>query len=309
MKELCSHPFEDQSSKLSRQCPNLNHRQIELISKRESTQAQSKFTQQVLGFLKAIKYTGTIEVDTLVVIKENKINEYGEKVSTYRIRFVDIMLPEIGLVIEVDGSSHDKYLSKMNCDNSRDEFYVQLGFCPPYRIDNGDALIPGRSSRDCDELMTLILSLKRQILSGVRSPFTTTRNLARGRCAFYAANQGLKDIFPHLRADRPQGGVWKKHHLGVRARMQKGRLVTGRKRRSIKKEKIKMESKSINAKKRGRPSKMRKDELVKQVEQIKKANPTRTIESIAIELGYSARQIRRIRAAHLMAELKMQAWV
>ena len=54
---------------------------------------------------------------------------------------------------------------------------------------------------------------------------------------------------------------------------------------------------------------MRKDELVKQVEQIKKANPTRTIESIAIELGYSARQIRRIRAAHLMAELKMQAWV
>jgi hypothetical protein len=299
---------DEQMFKISKGCPGLHRYQVEMIAKRESTQAQTKYTRQVLEHLKSIKYTGVVEVETLVVLQKRVTDRYGNERVEFRIRFADILFPDLGLIVEIDGRSHDKSDRKIRCDNARDGFYARLGFIPPHRVDNEDALIPCRSARNIKELMRLVFDLKNQIESGKRSKYATARALAKGRSEFYKAYPDLLELYSHLKSDAPRVGAWKQHHLGRQAQFHEGQLIASKRRRPLNKKKKTIGVKGMNPKKRGRPSKVQKEQLVLRVEEMQKQNPERTLDSIALELGYSTRQLRRIRAADLKAKLKAWAW-
>jgi hypothetical protein len=249
-------------TKLVRSFASMPYEQQQFLAGKEITNPHRQLADKLLSFLRSVNYEGIVELDTLIVKKEG---------SEFRIRSVDLYLPELNITIEVDGALHDQSIRKINMDNSRDNFYVELGLLPPYRMDNVDVLIKQRSSRNCNELLTLI---KEQQEKKKQNPELFTRSMKRvddDRKSFYKRYPDLISIFPSLHTPY-KNNQWVKRHLGLSIKL-KGKQLTN---------------------KRGRPSKIDPKTVAVKAQQIRDKDPKRTLESIAEELGYDRKSLRRI---------------
>lgn len=257
-------------SQLELHCPDMPRRQQLLLSTKEITDAHRRMINKLIEFLKSAGYEGTVELDTLLVLKEQKTDFNFRQVVDYKLRTVDIYLPDLNIIIEVDGSSHEYSVRKMNMDNHREDFHMSLGLLPPYRIDNGDSLIHYRASRNCRELVSLIREQKARKITHPEEFESAKKRVSDNRTSYYKTYPALRMIFPSLLA-QPKINKWVKRHFGLTLKLS-GKRSSGRGRRQ------------------------RIDHLLVgiKVEELRQKHPDIQLKQIAELLGYSVKQLRRI---------------
>lgn len=254
---------------ISRDCPSMPILQRKHLASKEVTEAHRAMVNKLLPFLKGIEYSGTIEVDTLIVLHE-KIGKYCLQ-DRFRIRSADIYLPDLNILIEIDGRTHDYSISKISSDEVREDFYVSLGLFPPFRIDNSDVFIQSRVVRNCKEIMRFIEQQHERILTHPEEFIRSKKLVEINRRAFYRQYPSLKSLFPSI-ASGIVKERWVKKNMGLVYKMSAGG------RSSV----------------RGRPMKIGFDLLKEKIEELLRKSPQLTKPQIAAHLGYSLRQYNRI---------------
>ncbi len=251
-------------------CPSMPRRQQVLLSSKEITDAHRRMMEKVMSFLNSIEYQGTVEFDTVLILKEQvSIGLYHHE-TVFKVRTVDIYLPDLNIVIEVDGRSHEVSTRKMNLDNHREDFLFSLGLLPAYRVDNGDVLLNNRASRNCSEIMALIKEQEAKKITHPEIFARAKKTVEDYRKAFYNTYPALKILFPSL-TTKPKINGWVKNHFGMS---------------------IKLKSKSTTVK--GRTPKFDPRLVYVKFRDMKDRNPRLGVDTIAFILGYSGKQLRRI---------------
>lgn len=98
------------------------------LKEHETTLAESLVRSSVVEICREIGFVGKVFFNPLIIDSEG------------RARRPDICIPKLGLIIEVDGASHDRWARVISSDLSREEFYIELGFQAPFVITNHDAI-------------------------------------------------------------------------------------------------------------------------------------------------------------------------
>lgn len=262
--------FQSLLSLIETHCPSMPRRQQVLLTSKEITEAHRRMMDKVIIFLKSINYQGTVEFDTALMLKEQVSVGLFHHEVVFKVRTVDIYLPDLNIVIEVDGRTHEASTRKMNLDNCREDFLVALGLLPPYRVDNGDVLLNSRASRNCTELLALIKEQETRKLTHPEIFTRAKKNVEENRKAFYKTYPALETLIPSL-TTKPKTNVWVKRHFGMS---------------------IKLKNKSTSV--RGRTPKFDPRMVYLKFREIKERSPTMGINTIAFILGYSGKQLRRI---------------
>ncbi len=194
-----------QNERIRSLCPYLSSAHIRQIAHQETTEAHTKFYLDLKTSLEVAGYEGTMEIETVAVLPYwNKHS--GEEM--FYVRRFDVLLPEVGIAIEIDGRSHTDDEKKMRLDASRDLIYAGLLGSVPYVVPNDEAMSPGSRRSHIQRILTLV-----KARSSDRK-FLVTEAVSKARVSFYDAHPGLKMEFPNLVSTIPQKTGWLKAHLG-----------------------------------------------------------------------------------------------